>query len=458
VIPGTGAKADMASAQQMVRGVVKIEDSTSPEAIFIPTEPVPVVDNTTPPVIRCQSVIGKKPERSCHPTFLPTCRTHRDQESFAGWCQYQHAGGEKCGRLFRWTRPYLEICTEHQGHSDTPCYFFNLPVELRHEVFRYLLPDRAIGNSTAPLHDENEDIFNPNIVLGAQRYGPRSLLHNTLSHVLMEHRYAETVFPMPALDLFLVNRQFYDEVKDLLFSTVPFTIDVRRDGTFMCGRRLLEPRRADGSAHFMLHETDEAKQRFLRYFDWAAVKHYNVDILVENATSRSTYPKNSTWDEEVELYDIRGASYVIIVSIVSEMKERNERNENILTMQQTTSPSSSPASSPNPTASANSKSSSASQTLRGPRPSSSPTRASSQGPLNPCATSAPRNSSASQQGGPTTTRCSPSRGPRTAATALASAACRACPRTRCCWPRAPPPSIPTPPAGRAGSRRARPRT
>jgi hypothetical protein len=339
----------MAAAQQMVRGIVKIEDSTSPEAIFIPTEPVPVVDNTTPPVIdsrdpecflkrcsgfnkktkyRCHSVIGKKPERSCHLTFLPTCRTHRDQESFAGWCQYQHAGGERCGRLFRWTRPYLELCTEHQGHPDTPCYFFKLPVELRHEVFRYLLPDRAIGNSTAALHGEDEDILNPNTVLGAQWwYIPQHLPHNALPHVMTERRYAQTMFPMPVLDLFLVNRQFYAEVKDLLFSTVPFTIDVRKDGTFMCGRRLLEPRRADGSAHVMLQETDEAKQRFLRYFDWAAVKHYNVDILVENAASGSAYPKNSTWDEEVELYDIRGSSYAIMPSIVSPKKERKKERK-----------------------------------------------------------------------------------------------------------------------------------
>lgn len=109
---------------------------------------------------------------------------------------------------------------------------------------------------------------------------------------------------MPALALFLVSRQFYMEVKDLLFSIVPFKIDVRKDGTFMCGRRLLEPRRADGSAHFLADEADEAKQRFLKYFDFSAVKQYQVDILIENCPNGLIHP---TWDEEVELYDIRGA-------------------------------------------------------------------------------------------------------------------------------------------------------
>lgn len=110
---------------------------------------------------------------------------------------------------------------------------------------------------------------------------------------------------MPLLDLYLVSRQFYLEVKDLLFSTVSFTIDVRKDGTFMCGRRLLEPRRADGSSHYQVDEADESKQRFIRYFDWSAVKHYAVDILVENWAGAHTH---TNWDEEVELYDIRGSS------------------------------------------------------------------------------------------------------------------------------------------------------
>jgi hypothetical protein len=75
----------------------------------------------------------------------------------------------------------------------------------------------------------------------------------------------------------------------------------------MCGRRLLEPRRADGSSHFQVDEADEAKQRFLKFFEWSAVKHYIVNILVENWMSGPLHAgSNHMWDEEVELYDIRG--------------------------------------------------------------------------------------------------------------------------------------------------------
>jgi hypothetical protein len=116
-------------------------------------------------------------------------------------------------------------------------------------------------------------------------------------------------FPMRLIDLLLVSRQIHDEVKDLLFSIVTFKIDVRKDGAFMCGRRLLEPKRADGSSHLMAEEADKAKKKFLTSFSWASVKNYTVDILLEKwggACPRISHGLHPPWDEEVEIYDIRG--------------------------------------------------------------------------------------------------------------------------------------------------------
>jgi hypothetical protein len=120
-------------------------------------------------------------------------------------------------------------------------------------------------------------------------------------------------FPMRLTDLLLVSRQIHDEVKDLLFSIVTFKIDVRKDGAFMCGRRLLEPKRADGSSHMMAEEADKAKKKFLTSFAWASVKNYTVDILLENwgdAYPRINHGLNPPWDEEVEIYDIRGRQLI----------------------------------------------------------------------------------------------------------------------------------------------------
>lgn len=135
---------------------------------------------------------------------------------------------------------------------------------------------------------------------------------------VVERSTTGSVFPVPLMNLLLVNRRVHNEVKDLLYSSVPFTIDVRKDGTFMCGRRLLEPRRADGSSHFLAGDVEKMKEKFLKYFNWRAVKNYNVDILVENwkeDTNRGyhTFP----WDEEVEIYDIRDYIGVVVSGILS---------------------------------------------------------------------------------------------------------------------------------------------
>jgi hypothetical protein len=101
-----------------------------------------------------------------------------------------------------------------------------------------------------------------------------------------------------------VHREIYREAKDYLYTVVPFIIDIRKDGTFMCGRRLLEPVRGDGSSHLGLGNEQESRKKFIKNFDFPAVKNYSIHILVNIQNSDIT----GDWDEEVELYDIRGKS------------------------------------------------------------------------------------------------------------------------------------------------------
>lgn len=281
--------------------------------------------------VRCSAAIGRNSHhtKNSHSTFLPTCHTHKDQQTFAGWCQFMQKDGERCGKLFRWTPPYFELCTEHIGHPDTPCYFMKLPLELRLEVFRYLLPSKPIGSSTSLLHVDEEEESPGWFCLYTHQINPSSANGTRASSrrgqvAPPERSYLESIFPVPLLNLLLISKQLYGEAKDLLYSTVPFTIDVRKDGTFMCGRRLLEPRRADGSSHShcVANEVDKMKGKFLNTFDWAAVKNYNVDILIENwkddtGLGYASFP----WDEEVEIYDIRDYIGVVVSGILS--KSRN---------------------------------------------------------------------------------------------------------------------------------------
>ncbi|KAF2131863.1 hypothetical protein P153DRAFT_285407 [Dothidotthia symphoricarpi CBS 119687] len=280
--------------------------------------------------LRCNAVIGKKSQSSCRPKFLPTCHTHRDQQSLTGWCQFRHPDGERCPVLFRWVPPYFELCAEHQGHPDMPCYFLKLPLELRHEIFRYLLPSDSIGSSSAGVHHAKEDATrNGSLAIpsgpASSSTRPRCVhFQQAAPYAFYEHYH--DAFPMPLVDLLLINRHIHAEVRGLLYSIIAFKIDVRKDGTYMCGRRLLEPRRPDGCPHVPVDETEDGKDMFLKTFDWAAVKNYNVDILVESwITPQMPHgwmrPADSSWDEEVEIYDIRDYVSVVVSGILG--KARN---------------------------------------------------------------------------------------------------------------------------------------
>jgi hypothetical protein len=319
------------ASSSLANQVIKIEDSPEPLCIHSPTE-VSAPPTTTPPAapsivvdpqdpegflrrcsghnkktrIRCSATIGKN-ARDTHPTFLPTCHAHKDQQSFAGWCQFMQKDNERCGRLFRWTPPYFELCEKHQGHPDTPCHFMALPLELRQEIFRYLLPTQPIGSSSSPLH---QDLPPPPPQTFIHPMGPTSRRAGSRSMFQASPPADNRLFPYPIVNLFRISRRIHAEVKDLLYSSVPFTIDIRKDGTFMCGRRLLEPRRPDGSAHFTIDDAEKVAREFTNTFDFTAVKNYNVDIMVENCADegRVGYHPNQSWDEEVEMYDIRGMS------------------------------------------------------------------------------------------------------------------------------------------------------
>ncbi|KNG45836.1 hypothetical protein TW65_07414 [Stemphylium lycopersici] len=332
----------MASATARFHEIIKVENSPEPERFvvkFAPPVPKPsplALDPRDPENflkrcsghskktnLRCSATIGKKAQKEIHPTFLPTCAAHRDQQSLAGWCQFKQPDGERCARLLRWKPPYFELCDDHVGYPGTPCYFLEqLPLELRHEIYQYLIPTEPIGSSAAVIHhpftgDMGEEDLHPYI----KSYGRGEPRRSS--------RLVKSKFPMRLIDLLRVSRQVYDEVKDYLFRTITFKIDVRKDGTFMCGRRLLEPRREDGSSHLSADEVDHARRKFLKRFAWASVKNYTVDILLENWFHSGPQPPyhpadaimNSRWDEEVELYDIRDYISVVVSGILAKAKK-----------------------------------------------------------------------------------------------------------------------------------------
>ncbi|OCK82925.1 hypothetical protein K432DRAFT_441223 [Lepidopterella palustris CBS 459.81] len=366
--------------------IVKLEDSPSPQPPIEPTLPQPQpsptkpqgpslssatlsqIDPTDPEEFlrrcsgynknkgkRCAVLIGKNTARNginYYPEYLPTCHSHKDQLSYAGHCQYVDCAGQRCDRLFRWTKPYFELCSEHMGHPNTPCYLFKLPIELRMEIWRYLMPNGPIGSSTALCHQvapyapphstvpapSQPFATMPTIPIVASQIPPPSALPNPPLRSRSWRMKAQRVPSAPTalgppwsvVSLMLVNHQLHAEAKDMLYGSIPFTIDIRKDGTFMCGRRLLEPKSAEGRPLSPASGTDSVQAKFLRTFDFESVKNYNINIVVENSNPNMHMMPNIgrpmtqsywTWDEEVELYDIRDYVGVAVSGILSKSRK-----------------------------------------------------------------------------------------------------------------------------------------
>ncbi|KAH7076465.1 hypothetical protein BKA63DRAFT_593848 [Paraphoma chrysanthemicola] len=81
------------------------------------------------------------------PGYLPVCKIHEIPKSMrrAGRCQALEECGQPCSRLAKHEPPY-HLCEKHQRGSDTlPCYFMQIPTELRLMVFRYLFPEAELS-------------------------------------------------------------------------------------------------------------------------------------------------------------------------------------------------------------------------------------------------------------------------------------------------------------------------
>ncbi|KAH7069252.1 hypothetical protein FB567DRAFT_243248 [Paraphoma chrysanthemicola] len=81
------------------------------------------------------------------PGYLPVCKVHNIHKSVrpAGRCQALEDCGQPCNRVAKHHPPY-HLCEKHQRGSDTlPCYFMQIPTELRLMVFRYLFPETVLA-------------------------------------------------------------------------------------------------------------------------------------------------------------------------------------------------------------------------------------------------------------------------------------------------------------------------
>ncbi|KAH7065379.1 hypothetical protein B0J12DRAFT_547648, partial [Macrophomina phaseolina] len=205
------------------------------------------------------------------PGSLPTCHQHRDQLLRPGICQYMvdPKSGARCKRLFHFDPPppHLELCPDHVDTPQGPCFFLRLPVELRMEIFKYLLP-AGLTVTSPPV-------------------GSRALQR------------INEFFP-----LLLTSKQIGAEARDYLYGSTTFHLELSQKGATIGDRYLYRPRGAEERGD---PERGIVKDLDLRQqLDFSCVKNYNLEIIVQNANHLDG------WSEEVEMYDLRDSVSAIL--------------------------------------------------------------------------------------------------------------------------------------------------
>ena len=152
--------------------------------------------------------------------------------------------GYKCLDAFQWNPPNPQFCSLHKN-TPFPCYILKLPLELRFEIFHYLLPDKEIP-------------------FGRQR-------------ALKCSEYRLDCNWTCIMSLLLINKQISTEVKTLLYGRQPVTVVItdQQIGMYNCFWDRDEWRSdRNVTGYEYLKDWSENLPRF----DFSFIKHLSLNV------------------------------------------------------------------------------------------------------------------------------------------------------------------------------------
>ncbi|KAK2737308.1 hypothetical protein FQN57_000392 [Myotisia sp. PD_48] len=130
------------------------------------------------------------------------CRNANLPPKTTGRCRAILGIGEPCGYEFEWSPPESELCPLH--HHYMPNYFLTkLPAEIRRLIYSYLLPDQLVPSEIYPDTPLRRDKYRISI------------------------------------SILLTCRQVYEEVVEMLYSTVPFEVHITPIAMIIAGCAVL---------------------------------------------------------------------------------------------------------------------------------------------------------------------------------------------------------------------------
>lgn len=198
--------------------------------------------------------------------FMPVCRNHKKRAPRIATCT-AITGGRLCSKRIRFQPRFYSLCDKHKDDTyieQMPCHLLKLPVEIRMNIFTYLLPDQPISA--------------------------------WLDTPLRSDRVKCTT------SLLTVNKQISQEAHDVLYGAQPFTVSIQRNSLNLCGWSYYHNR---SDSQITLHPSPTTQ--YIRPPMLSKIRSIRIQMSLIKPTIRGNRRARvrSPWDDEVEVYDLR---------------------------------------------------------------------------------------------------------------------------------------------------------
>ncbi|KAE9972026.1 hypothetical protein BLS_003947 [Venturia inaequalis] len=193
--------------------------------------------------------------------FMPVCRNHKKRAPRIATCE----ATVKCKNKIRWQPHFYNLCDQHKDEvTHMRCHLLRLPVEIRMNIFTYLLPDQPISAwLDDPLRSDGVKC---------------------------------------TTSLLLVSKQISQEASDVLYGAHPFTVSIQRNSLNLCGWSYYHNR---SDSQITLHPSPTTQ--YIRPPMLSKIRSIRIQMSLIKPTVRGNRRSRvrSPWVEEVEVYDLR---------------------------------------------------------------------------------------------------------------------------------------------------------
>lgn len=250
----------------------------------------PPCEALTHSFVPCKNRANTKASRK-----IPVCWAHRKQGETVTRCQAVLENNRKCLKKIPWSER-RQVCTKHVD-SSLPCFIIRLPIELRQQIFSYILNEYQ--KEYVPLYtyfsilhmaQVNRQIYQDACDLLHRKLVCNISLRNENISILKKH--CLSVRPGSWQRFKQFHFQFYDEMQEATINNLTLIVALIRD---TCMKLSVDPTYTIWwHSHYGLERAIDALPSYLDIFrQLRGVREARVEMSPNLTTALSVYGWNS---------------------------------------------------------------------------------------------------------------------------------------------------------------------